>query len=212
VFLAGCAASVIDVKATAPIRQKAGYVRLLNLSSDTVGLYDRGRQMVAPVTTNTASPFTTCPSGSHTISLKGESVDLKTSIDLKPGASELIVLSYSGKTSTTIEDARAPQNGHNLKLIYLNAEGSAVPAGPHVTLSHAGTRLLVSAKSPAQTLSEGTWNVAAEGLLKAEPIEITPDTVYDLVLIRSSSGRYSELVLPHLVIDKPKLAGTAKAG
>jgi hypothetical protein len=143
--------------------------------------------------------------------VKGQSVDLTVKMALKAGASALIVLGADGKTTSTIDDLRTLQDGQNFKLIYLDAGGPAALSGPPVTLSNLGDRVLVSAKSPVQTVSIGTWSVAAKGLSKSKPIEVVADTVYDLLLIRSNSGRYSELVLPHLVIEKPKLAGMSKA-
>jgi len=209
--LIGCASGhVAIVGGIGSTRPRVGYVRLLNLSSDSVWLSDRGRKMVAPVAMNEVSSFTTCPGGTRVLVVKGKAIELPVNAKLKPGASTLIVLSANEKMISAIDDARTPQNSHNLKLIYLNADGSAATEGPSVTLTNSGTRLIGSSESPSQTLKEGRWTTAAKGLTNSEQLVVAPDTIYDLVLIKADGGRYSELILSHLVIEKPKLAGTSK--
>jgi hypothetical protein len=210
-IVTGCARSGGEVTtAGASGHSKPGFVRLLNLSSEDASMVDRGRQMVPSVPANMSSSFTTFPSGERTLQIKGNSADLNLKMDMKPGASALIVLGSNGRTSSTIEDARVPQNGHNLKLIYLDSDGSLKSSGPSVTLSNSGTHVVLSAKEPAATVSEGSWTVSANDLRKAETLAVVPNTTYDLVLVKGNRGHYFEVVLSHLFIEKGKLAGMAK--
>ena len=211
-MLTGCATSageVATVKAGSS-HDKPAFVRLLNLSSEGASMVDRGRQVVPPVSPNLASSFTTFPSGERTLQIKGKSANLNLKMDMKPGTSALIVLGSNGRTSSTLEDARAPQRGHNLKLIYLNSDGSLRSSGPSVTLANSGGHLVLSAKDSTVTVPEGNWNVSANDLRKADTLTVAPDTTYDLVLVKGKNAHYVELVLSHLFIETGKMAGMGK--
>ncbi len=156
--LTGCTSSKEDVSiAKASRHGKPGFVRLLNLSSESVSMVDRGRQMMPPVATNVASlSFTTFPSGERTLQLKGKSANLNIKMNLNPEGSVLIVLGSNGKNSSIIEDPRVPKDGHNLKLIYLDPDGSVQSGGPSVTLANSGAHIVISAPDTAVAVPAGS--------------------------------------------------------
>jgi len=211
-MLVGCSGKKAEKPAAvaATDRPQPGFVRLLNLSPGSAQMFDRKRPMASPVTTNTASAFTTFPSGNRTLEVKGISVDLNVKLELEPGASKMVVLGSSGNTYSTINDPRAPIAGHNVTLLYLDADGAAQTSGPLVTLRSSGTEVVLSEKDQAISVPVGNWKVSAAGLGKSQPLSVVPNTIYDLVLVRTKTGRYFEVGLSHVVFEKPQIGSASK--
>jgi hypothetical protein len=206
-MLAGCAAESSRLESgKASDRPKPGFIRLLNLSPGSVAMFDGNRAMVPPVATKSASSFTTFPAGNKIMQIKGQSIDLKVEPKLSAGTGTLIILGSSGKTSSTIADTRQPESGHNLRLLYLDLEGSPQTNGPPVTLSNGETTLHISAREPAVKIPSGNWKIAALNLVSPDPLAIKPDSLYDLVLAKDNTGRYLEIPLSELVHEKATIA------
>lgn len=207
--LVGCGPSAEDQKEADAIkriqnRQQPGSVRALNLGSDSVLLYDRGRQLAQAAETGLANRMMPVGTGKKkvTVGVGGTKTDIE--VDFESNMGSTIIVGSNGKVLGVLNhEFRHPTDEANVNIFFVNADGSMATSGS-ATVRGPGGATTLKAGDKMVALQEGEWT--GDG---GASIKIEPKYAYSFVFIQTN-GAFKPYLLLNTANDKPAAASASQ--
>lgn len=192
--------------------KKPAWVRLLNLSDQTVTLKAKDRVVASGIRHGEASMMEPITPGMGKITIDNSKSAFDTNLSFDPDSASTLLLSPSGKSAGTIlgED-RKPAPDANVRLFFVDESGKPVTDHGPLTLSAGATKMDIKSGDKSEELAVGNWTITGADLKSSIDTRIGKGNAYSFIFVKGADGKFTGYTLTNTDTRAPVSAGSAKA-
>jgi hypothetical protein len=164
---------------------KPGFVRVINLSSDSVQLTEGTRPLFSSKPGQTSIPIT-IGKGSRTLTLKQNEESHPIPLDVVSGEGTTLIVRAGKKPVKLTGERPHPTETGNVRVVCLEPGGEVSSSEVNLTAKGSST-VPISANNATVSLLQGEWTIQGSGLPPLK-VKVANQSAYTLLLLKKNRG------------------------